>query len=334
MVQLGFSEKASHYITDKPRLWEYSLMAQCADDEISAIDIALEQGLRVKSHHSSRIKSIKGLSDLVTVFDDIREDITTIRKFGEFFYEISPDKNEQAFGPPGQPGNSLLIQMLAKRCANKYYEIFLYAQRMELELSEFHIFLERNKEYRSETFLIMCHATEAVLNYCIKNSIYLNNILKNYGAWLRIFVDNYLSNKEEESVILKIDCIGLEECLVELEKVTKHVDSQQPFDGMEKKTNANSTNDFKNQSQIDTNTKSGKSLNDVIIYICEKNKISKSNLRDMLLPHNYFPSSFIDRINEVTLDFAGEIAIEEANDFILVNQDVINKIDKNLFFKI
>lgn len=63
------------------------------------------------------------------------------------------------------------------------------------------------------------------------------------------------------------------------------------------------------------------------IALCETYNIT--DLKEVLLPLDYFPSAFIDAINDESINLMGDLAIEEVGNEILINKIAMNRVLKS-----
>jgi len=72
------------------------------------------------------------------------------------------------------------------------------------------------------------------------------------------------------------------------------------------------------------------SLRKVVVWLANQEQVLSAELKEILLPFDYFPSVLIDEINGLSLELFDELAIEEDNNVIIVHQEVLARILPNL----
>ena len=70
-------------------------------------------------------------------------------------------------------------------------------------------------------------------------------------------------------------------------------------------------------------------LADVAKWLLNYESVTLAALRNFLLPLDMLPCAVVDEINEVAIDLAGERALEEADDEIVVEQELLAKVLNN-----
>ncbi len=317
ITNFGLSVKAFEIAKERPRAWEFLLLAQALEDEITSINRVLNQELGIKSNYQSQFNAIKNLSDLSRIMIDVSKEIGVVEKFMTVFTEISSSSNESAFGPLGKPGNPVLIQMIAKRTANIYYEMAIFVKRMEMEREFFKNFLHRNIDPSIEKFRSLCNAIEAANTWYIVNTKNLMRTIENYSEIVRSKINVASSGDKSISLTIEVEPEGQDELMEALSLASVFMKNEMNREGTAGTSITDTSNHFK-------------SLSDVVDWIAKQEEVQKSDLRTMLLPLDYFPGAFIDKINEISLELFDEIALEELNDTVNVNQEILTKSLSNL----
>jgi hypothetical protein len=320
---LGLSKQAFDIQMKRPRGWEFLLFAQFLDEEINSVNFILTQDLSVKADHSTDFYLIKNIDDLERIFTEISKDMPVVKSFSNIFIEMAHDRNEAAFGPPGKPGNPALLQLLAKKVANLFCEMVIFVKRKELEKIEFQTFFQRNINPELDGQRILCHAIEAANTWYITNTKNYIKLISEHSGLLKSGVSNAISSGIKTTLPEIILFTGNEKFEEAMELATKLLRSEKNI-----KFSSNIQN--KQISAVKTpNVERFTSLNQVVDWLVEKKEIEQSELRDILLPLDHFPGSFVDIINEQALDTTGEIALEEIGKKINVNQDILIIVTKN-----
>jgi len=123
------SGKALRLALEKPKAWEYRLFAQILIDEISQkADLRQEQLLEIALGAGEQI-------ELENTLSWIMSRIAEVTRMSNLIQELFNSKTEDAFGPPGVPGNVGKIGFVAKKIAT----VYLHAIEWSLRIKRAHI---------------------------------------------------------------------------------------------------------------------------------------------------------------------------------------------------
>lgn len=68
------------------------------------------------------------------------------------------------------------------------------------------------------------------------------------------------------------------------------------------------------------------SLNDVIVWLAENDRVSAADLRARLLPLDLLPAALVDELNERALALTGDMAIEEIGEEMLIDRAILSEL--------
>jgi hypothetical protein len=113
---LGLSPKALQLISEKPELWEHRLFDQVIADDVERVDNLIKQG-----HHPNGTEKVKidSTAEYTSIWiqKKIAETWAIIRKFKD----LLNSNHDDAFGPPGIPGNPENIVSFSRKIVSLYY---------------------------------------------------------------------------------------------------------------------------------------------------------------------------------------------------------------------
>jgi len=326
-IKNNFSEKSISIINKKESLWEYSLMSQLIQEEVEFNKIALSQSQGVEIEPKLKFESIRNFNDLVDIHNLINNDKSDYQSISvNMIKPISPEANQAAFGPLGVRGNPFLLKIAAKRASVFCFELAIFSRKMESRLSKLDYFVNTNLSSRNTKWKLSCDALKAMMTWSLKNINYAVSFFEDQARIFKSFAENHRAGIAQKTQFpFNVGAIYYDEYLEIYNKASQYFIYEIKPDELRKKVKAetiapNIKDKISTENSIDL-----KSPAAVIEYLSGLNCINKDYLRDILLPLGYFPDSFIDEINERSLDIAGEIAIESADVLIKINQEIFVK---------
>ena len=311
-INLIIGAEASKILHERPRGWEYLLLGQIINDEINLIKMA-DQGDFIQPIFNSKFKDISNPEELIEVIRMLDKRNTVFKSFATIDKEVS-QTNEAVFGPPGKPGNPILIQSLAKRIAHSYYELIISQKEIDFDAKEYQIFSQRNFNSKSESFNIFGKTIKTINELFFEYTKMCLFTIENYQNSLKNDIQNSLKPAE-----LKIKIDGY---VINPELVTR-------FDLVLSAFNDYCECDEESFTTINIETDVSQNFNNLIevaYWMLNQEQITLTALRTFLLPLSYFPGAFIDAVNERALDIIGEAALVENGAVLTINQDILRSV--------
>jgi len=121
--KLGLSPKALQLISERPRLWEYRLFGQVMADDVERVNNLFKQGYRPNGLEKVEIDSTIEYI-LIWLSNKIDELQSIITELSNILYS----NHDDAFGPPGIPGNPENIVSYSRKIVSFYYRAIVLLQ--------------------------------------------------------------------------------------------------------------------------------------------------------------------------------------------------------------
>lgn len=313
----NFSKLSSEIIKQRVRGWEHLLLVQQFEEEIDIIDIW--RASKVPNKEFFKKNSIKNFSDLTEYFNEVVSIPKMVIEFTNVFKKFNNDETNRNTGGDGDP---IIIQMIARDISRDYLKFIQLIDNVKNQITELSIFIERNSDDKSEKFTLLYTTILLALKFSEESGYLLIAGIRRYISFIRdkISTVEKISDDRKNKVELKFS-ISLADSSKFLQAANNAKSSIKSLN-----KNKNKKSEF---IEINKLTKD-KVLDNPLRKLSEKisvfEKYKISELRDALLPLDYFPSAYIDLINEESINLFGETAIEEGKNEIFINRFLMGKI--------
>lgn len=311
LPNIGLGKIAADIAQRRPKYWEYLLFAQLLDDEISYAKAMLIDDSLTKLRVRSTFRAFRTIEDLSSY---LNSNIASLDYLGSYPLQLQaclPEKNIEAFGPPGIDGNIAAIKMLARKVSCIYFEIGLIHKEKQVETEIFDIFLLQNIDQSIEQTKIIWEGIRKITNYLSALTSSLIIFIQQYSHHIRETVHAAVEGKSY-SKKWRLETPSYDE--FEIAHPTNEISSQ-PITALKPC-----------ELFIDGVPQEIKSVREVVIWLASQSIVDFAQMRKILLPLNLLPSAFINDVNEIALEKYEEIALGESANEVFVNQAVMTKI--------
>lgn len=309
--ELTLDAKAAEIINKKPFLWELKLYSIFLEKHFlkSQLDLSNEKSLRgiVQSKFSDLLLiDMNEFKKELTSFLEERYDScqNAMINFDDNYF---PQNNEIAFGPPGRPGSPDRINTISIKFAAEYRNI----GRQWIESKAIFDSIERH-------FL---RIDDGDPNFNLLNfyrHIILKGIATQRCAMMRF--ENFTPHVSRAANLtpgkVRYDLpfssplpssVNLEDLAMELRREIEELQLA----------------DDSSPSGINFQSPAVESYDEILKWIGLFDRISKNDLKKKLLPLGCLVGSFVDEINEKSLDMYDDYALTELGDGFAVNKDAV-----------
>lgn len=316
---LKFENKALEIATIKSRHWEVLLFSELLDEEIIFSKIALSDDSFVKQKVMLKVNEVKKYDDIAKLITSLIADMELVINFSQVIQKFEPSNNPDAFGPVGEQGNPAILKVLSKKVGALYYDIGVKINEKKYEL----IFLSKFFSRNLNNSIDKDRLARMVL---LKGAELVVSAERNLLVWIEGF-SQYIRSQVEADVNgrsspnkLTLIAPDTEELNAVVQAATLYFKSEhEVIVGDLSIANKSTQNMDENENEIESLT----SIEEVLVWLSSKSVVTLTEMRNVLLPLDLFPGAVIDDINEKAYDLAGEAALEEAGDDVVVKRRVL-----------
>lgn len=301
-LKLNFSDEALSIESQRSKYWEYLLFSQFLEDDISSFKKIIDKNGSMSNGFS--FKNIKNNSDIGDIFLEFGRDLDKLLKFVDLYCEMVPKNYPAAFGSAETPASPDEIKMLSSKVANLYYEVSLFLIDKNNYRKIFLKFSEKNFDPDDELHKLAIVAIKKSNDYLCIASTSIKNSLDIYAKYIKDLVCAATSGLPSNGKHYVDISLGQKEALNAVQAAKNLLECRVNSDK------------FCEAAKFS-------SINEILKWLATHSKITLAELRIVLLPLDFFPSAFINDINERALDLTGVVALEDDGTTVVVQQEIL-----------
>ena len=325
---LIFSKKSNEIILERPKFWEFLLLAQILDEEL----ISVKKNLKHVIKNSHPDISFRNFKDLLPYLDECTSELDELLKFAGGLSDVS-SKNEKVFGALDKPGDPPAIAFLAKKLANDYFEAARLGEVARNKKNKLEEYFRKNVSVDVTWLLITSIAIVKTYFFQYTCACDFLVFVDDIPRKMRSSVSSLVASTPSTEVYSLIPSGNVEIVpalfklsiqLIQLNVIEGEFKNQiSPFNGL---VSIDQEVDLKRINSIQNEV----TLPGIRSWIYTQSKFSMSDLRNKLLPLDLFPNAVINDINERALDLTGELALEEDLDMVAVRHEILSVVIDSL----
>ena len=314
-----FSKPSIEIIQKKSRGWDHLLLVQILEEEIDEIDSW--RAIKINPPEISIPISIENFDDLAKYLNKLNSNLKSIIEFKNVFQKFNANK---ASGNSKNDSDPMVIKMIAKEISIDYLKLTNQLEEITKERFNFSTFEHNTIKNNSEEYKLILAVIEPSFIMLKGYAEFFLNAIRRFIEFVRIKYsltqDVLHENQPTPEITFKLVLPTFPSFVEALEKANKITNHSKNIKSKQRVLKADGA-----QKKPTTNNPLRKLAEE--IALCETYNIT--DLKEVLLPLDYFPSAFIDAINDESINLMGDLAIEEVGNEILINKIAMNRVLKS-----
>lgn len=314
---LKFEKKALEIVTTRSRGWELLLFSELLDEEITFSKIALSDDSFSKQKMMLKVNEVKKYGDFTKLITSLIADMELALGFSQEFQKFEPSQHPDAFGPVGEQGNPPILKILSKKVGAFYYDIGVKINEKKYELIFLNEFFSRNLNNSIDKDKLVRMVLLKGAEWVISAERNLLVWIEGYSPYVRGQVEADIDGRPSPNK-LTVVAPNTEDLNAVMQAAMLYLKSEHEVIAGDLSI-ANKSTQNMDENEIESLT----SIEEVLVWLSSKSVVTLTEMRNVLLPLDLFPGAVIDDINEKAYDLAGEAALEEAGDDVVVKRRVL-----------